>query len=277
MGGDDGRHGFAVEEGAAEGLAAFALVFAGCGAIVADAQYGGALGVVGIGLVFGLVIMVMIYATGHLSGAHINPAVTIAFTLTRHFPGRDAVAYIAAQLIGAAAAAFLLLAVWPDQPADARGDRAQRRGRERARLRADADRLPDVRDHLRRYRHARGRRGGGDRDRRYRGPRCTLRRSGHRRIDEPGALVRPGARVRRVDTTSGSTSSARCSAPRSAPSPTRRSGGRDEPSRGDHRHPRQHAGARGGARADRRARRRRASTAVATWSATRRGRTRSAG
>ena len=73
----------------AEGLAAFALVFAGCGAIIADAEYGGALGTVGVALVFGLVIMVMIYATGHLSGAHINPAVTLAFTLSRHFPGRE--------------------------------------------------------------------------------------------------------------------------------------------------------------------------------------------
>ena len=84
----------------AEGLAAFALVFAGCGAIVADAEYGGALGTVGVALVFGLVIMVMIYAIGHLSGAHINPAVTVAFTLSRHFPGREAAAYIAAQVDG---------------------------------------------------------------------------------------------------------------------------------------------------------------------------------
>ena len=102
---------------AAEGLAAFALVFAGCGAIVTDASYDGALGTVGIGLVFGLIIMVMIYATGHLSGAHINPAVTIAFTLTRHFGVRDAAAYIAAQLAGAAAGALVLLALWPDKPA----------------------------------------------------------------------------------------------------------------------------------------------------------------
>ncbi len=103
---------------AAEGLATFALVFAGCGAIVADSVYDAALGTVGIGLVFGLIIMVMVYATGHLSGAHINPAVTVAFTMTRHFPPREAIAYIAAQLAGAVVAALLLLAVWPDQPAD---------------------------------------------------------------------------------------------------------------------------------------------------------------
>jgi MIP family channel proteins len=59
----------------------------------------------------------MVYATGHLSGAHINPAVTVAFTLTRHFPPRDAAAYVTAQLAGALAAALLLLAIWPDQPA----------------------------------------------------------------------------------------------------------------------------------------------------------------
>lgn len=102
----------------AEGIAAFALVFAGCGAVVADDRSHGALGAVGIALTFGLAIMVMVYATGHLSGAHINPAVTLAFTLTRHFPARDALAYVAAQLAGATAAALVLLAVWPSAPAD---------------------------------------------------------------------------------------------------------------------------------------------------------------
>jgi aquaporin NIP len=102
----------------AEGLAAFALVFAGCGAIVANVVYEDALGSVGVSLVFGLVIMAMIYATGHLCGAHINPAVTVAFTLTRHFPARDAAAYVAAQLVGATGGALLLLAIWPDKPGE---------------------------------------------------------------------------------------------------------------------------------------------------------------
>jgi len=107
-----------VRRALAEAIAAFALVFAGAGAIVADAAYDGVLGSVGIALVFGLIIMVMVYATGHLSGAHINPAVTLAFVLTRHFSPRDAAAYIAGQLAGATLAALLLLALWPHQPGD---------------------------------------------------------------------------------------------------------------------------------------------------------------
>ena len=102
---------------AAEALAAFALVFAGCGAVVANAQYHAALGAVGTALTFGLVIMAMVYAIGHLSGAHINPAVTAAFTLTRHFPPREALAYVLAQCLGAIAAALVLLAAWTDKPA----------------------------------------------------------------------------------------------------------------------------------------------------------------
>ena len=69
---------------AAEILGTFALVFAGCGAIMVDARTH-ALGHVGVAITFGLVIMVMIYAVGHISGAHFNAAVTFAFALTRHF------------------------------------------------------------------------------------------------------------------------------------------------------------------------------------------------
>jgi aquaporin NIP len=102
---------------AAEALGVFTLVFAGCGAIITEAERPGTLGTVGIGLVFGLVVMAMVYATGHLSGAHLNPAVTVAFVLTRHMPRIDALAYIAAQLLGALSAAAVLSAAWPGQPA----------------------------------------------------------------------------------------------------------------------------------------------------------------
>jgi len=101
----------------AELIGTFALVFAGAGAIMVDAKTH-QLGHVGVAISFGLVIMVMVYATGHLSGAHINPAVTVAFTLTRHFPRRDALVYVAAQLAGATAGALALLAVWTSAPAD---------------------------------------------------------------------------------------------------------------------------------------------------------------
>jgi MIP family channel proteins len=107
-----------LRRGGAEALGAFALVFAGCGAIVTDAHTHGALGVVGVSLVFGLVILAAIAALGHVSGAHFNPSVTLSFVLTRHLPGRDALVYVAGQLIGAVAAALLLWAIWPSQPAD---------------------------------------------------------------------------------------------------------------------------------------------------------------
>jgi aquaporin NIP len=102
----------------AEGFATFALVFAGCGAIVVDSQRGGSLGALGIAAAFGLAVMVMIYATGHVSGAHINPAVTVAFAVTRHFPARDALAYVPAQLAGAVAGALLLRITWEGTPAE---------------------------------------------------------------------------------------------------------------------------------------------------------------
>ena len=93
----------------AEAIGTFALVFAGCGAIMVDAKTH-SLGHVGIAITFGLVIMVMIYAVGHVSGAHFNAAVTFAFALTRHFPWPRALAYWCAQLLGAVAAAALLRA-----------------------------------------------------------------------------------------------------------------------------------------------------------------------
>lgn len=102
----------------AEGIGTFALVFAGCGALVTDAVEPGSLGAIGVSVVFGLVVMAMVYGTGHLSGAHLNPAVTLSFVLTRHFPARDASAYIAGQAAGATLGAVALLALWPERPAD---------------------------------------------------------------------------------------------------------------------------------------------------------------
>jgi MIP family channel proteins len=106
-----------IRRAGAEAIGVFALVFAGCGAIIANAEHPGTLGTVGIALVFGLVVMAMVYATGHLSGAHLNPAVTLAFVATRHLPRAEAAAYLVAQIAGALAAAALLAAVWPSDPA----------------------------------------------------------------------------------------------------------------------------------------------------------------
>ncbi len=91
----------------AEAIGTFALVFAGAGAIMVDAQTH-ALGHIGVAISFGLVIMVMIYAVGHISGAHFNPAVSFAFALSRHFPWPRAIAYSIAQATGAVIAAALL-------------------------------------------------------------------------------------------------------------------------------------------------------------------------
>jgi glycerol uptake facilitator-like aquaporin len=70
---------------AAEFTGTYLLVFAGPGAVVVDAVSGGGVGSLGIGLSFGLAVMAVIYALGHISGAHINPAVTLAFAAYRHF------------------------------------------------------------------------------------------------------------------------------------------------------------------------------------------------
>ncbi len=92
---------------AAETIGTFALVTGGCGAIVVN-HATGVLGHGGIAASFGLVILVMVASLGHISGAHFNPAVTLAFALTRHFPWRDVPLYWAGQLTGAVAGALVL-------------------------------------------------------------------------------------------------------------------------------------------------------------------------
>ena len=99
---------------AAEFVGTFGLVFAGCGAIVTNTLSGGTVTHVGVALTFGLIIATMIYATGHISGAHFNPAVTLAFAATRHFPLALVPAYLAAQFGGALAASAALRILFGD-------------------------------------------------------------------------------------------------------------------------------------------------------------------
>jgi aquaporin NIP len=97
----------------AEFLGTYALVFAGTGAIVINQQSNGAITHVGIAITFGLVVMSMIYAFGEISGAHLNPAVSIAFTVAGRFPVKELGVYIFSQLAGAVAASFTLKLLFP--------------------------------------------------------------------------------------------------------------------------------------------------------------------
>ncbi len=97
----------------AEFLGTFALVFAGTGAIVIDEVSGGAITHVGVALTFGLIVLAMIYTLGDISGAHINPAVTIAFSCAGRFPFKNVIPYIAAQCLGAIAASLTLRLLFP--------------------------------------------------------------------------------------------------------------------------------------------------------------------
>lgn len=94
-------------------LGTFFLVFVGTGAIVVNDVSGGAITHLGVSLVFGLVVMAMIYALGDVSGAHLNPAVSCGFFLAGRISARECAPYIASQIAGALAASALLLALFP--------------------------------------------------------------------------------------------------------------------------------------------------------------------
>jgi len=93
--------GAVARRAAAEGLGTFFLVLIGPGAVMVNAYAGGGVTHVGVALAFAFVVIAMIYALGHLSGAHINPAVTLAFWSVRRFPAREIAPYVAAQCAGA--------------------------------------------------------------------------------------------------------------------------------------------------------------------------------
>lgn len=97
----------------AEFIGTFILVFAGTGAIVIESLTG-ALGHVGIALTFGFVVVVLVYAFGHISGAHFNPAVTISFAVMKEFDKRDVFPYIFVQLIGGVFASLMLFLIFQE-------------------------------------------------------------------------------------------------------------------------------------------------------------------
>jgi MIP family channel proteins len=96
---------------AAEAIGTFMLVFIGPGAAAVEASSRGSVGPVGVALAFGFAILAGVYALGHISGAHFNPAVTAAFWLGRKFPSAEVFPYVAAQMLGAVSAALLLRAL----------------------------------------------------------------------------------------------------------------------------------------------------------------------
>ncbi len=98
----------------AEAIGTFALVFAGTTAIVVDSLTGGGVTHVGVALTFGLVVMTMIYAVGDVSGAHLNPAVTLGFWAAGRLRAPDLLPYVFSQCTGALVASFTVRALFPE-------------------------------------------------------------------------------------------------------------------------------------------------------------------
>ncbi|KAG2700755.1 hypothetical protein I3843_06G011400 [Carya illinoinensis] len=96
----------------AEFIGTFFLIFAGCGSVAVNKIYG-SVSFPGICMVWGLIVMVMVYSVGHISGAHFNPAVTLTFAIYRHFPLKQVPLYVIAQMLGSILASATLCAVFP--------------------------------------------------------------------------------------------------------------------------------------------------------------------
>ncbi|CAL9045795.1 aquaporin NIP2-1-like [Musa acuminata AAA Group] len=99
---------FLAEKVVAETIATFLLVFVTCGSAALSKSEAGAVSQLGASVAGGLIVTVMIYAVGHISGAHMNPAVTLAFAVSRHFPWIQVPFYISAQISGAMVSSFVL-------------------------------------------------------------------------------------------------------------------------------------------------------------------------
>lgn len=97
---------------AAECIGTFWLVFGGCGSAVLAAAFPGlGIGFVGVALAFGLTVLTMAYAIGHISGCHLNPAISIGLWAGGRFPASELLPYIAAQLVGAIAGSAVLFVI----------------------------------------------------------------------------------------------------------------------------------------------------------------------
>lgn len=97
----------------AEAIGTFAIVFCGTGAIIINQETAGVITHAGIAITFGFVVMAMIYALGNISGAHLNPAVSVAFVIAGRFPLKQLFPYVISQLIGAITASLLLRFLFP--------------------------------------------------------------------------------------------------------------------------------------------------------------------